>query len=81
MNNKLDTKWKRFSVALHFSSHDENITPEAVFDILTACTDIEEWSFDLNDMNVVIWHPFEDMHWEDLRDSLETTAEQAQQYD
>ena len=81
MNNELDTKWKCFSVDLHFSSYDESVTPEAVFDILTACTSVDEWNHDIADMDIVVWHPFEDMHWEDLRDSLETTAKQAQRYD
>ena len=80
MNDKLDTKWKHFSVDLHFSSYSELVTPEAVFDILTECNSEDEWDYDIIDMDVSVWYPFENMNWEDLRESLKTTAEHAQQY-
>ena len=77
---KVSSKWKRFSVNVHLSSYDENIPAEAVFDLLMLCASEEEWDKDIAQMDIDIWHPFENMGWEELRDSIESTAQTAQQY-
>ena len=80
MTSQIDAKWKRFSVDTHFSSYNEELAAEFIFDMLNNCTSENEWDAMIDDMDVATWYPFEHMSWDDLRDSIESTARTAQQY-
>lgn len=75
----IDNKWKRFSVEVHFSSYGD-APAEWVYDQLMQCASGDELKQSMNDMEAILWYPFEDMPWDDLQHSIKINAQTAQRY-